>query len=118
MIGKLTAQLVVTGSERRGRPKAIQPGNRERVISIAAINAASCYWGSNAKSKTCKSGAGTTLDYRRESASDARCMHAFSGQGARLQEWEVSGADTTAHHILGLTPRLILGLGLTPRLIY
>ncbi|KAF1925377.1 DDE-domain-containing protein, partial [Didymella exigua CBS 183.55] len=32
--------LVVTGSERRGRPKAIQPGNREWVTAIAAINAA------------------------------------------------------------------------------
>ncbi|KAF1922813.1 DDE-domain-containing protein, partial [Didymella exigua CBS 183.55] len=31
---------VVTGSERRGRPKAIQPGNREWVTLIAAINAA------------------------------------------------------------------------------
>jgi hypothetical protein len=29
MMGKLTTQLVVTGSERRGRPKTIQPGNRE-----------------------------------------------------------------------------------------
>jgi len=29
IIGKITTQLVVTGLERRGRPKAIQPGNRE-----------------------------------------------------------------------------------------
>ena len=29
MIGKITTQLVVTGSERRGRPKALQPGDRE-----------------------------------------------------------------------------------------
>ena len=29
MMGKITTQLVVTGAERRGRPKAIQPGNRE-----------------------------------------------------------------------------------------
>ncbi|RYN80126.1 hypothetical protein AA0117_g3420 [Alternaria alternata] len=28
MMGKITTQLVVTRSERRGRPKAIQPGNR------------------------------------------------------------------------------------------
>ncbi|USP74612.1 hypothetical protein yc1106_01886 [Curvularia clavata] len=28
-IGKITTQLVVTASERRGRPKAIQPGGRE-----------------------------------------------------------------------------------------
>ncbi|RYO04880.1 hypothetical protein AA0121_g12629 [Alternaria tenuissima] len=40
MIGKITTQLVVTGSERRGRPKSIQPGNREWVTAIAAINAA------------------------------------------------------------------------------
>jgi hypothetical protein len=40
MMGKITTQLVVTGSERRGRPKAIQPGNREWVTVIAAINAA------------------------------------------------------------------------------
>jgi hypothetical protein len=39
-MGKITQQLVVTGSERRGRPKAIQPGNREWVTVIAAINAA------------------------------------------------------------------------------
>ena len=39
-MGKITTQLVVTGSERRGRPKAIQPGNREWVTLIAAINAA------------------------------------------------------------------------------
>jgi hypothetical protein len=41
MIGKITTQLVVTGAERRGRPKAIQPGNREWVIVIQAINATS-----------------------------------------------------------------------------
>jgi hypothetical protein len=40
IIGKITTQLVVTRSERRGRPKAIQPGNREWVTLIAAINAA------------------------------------------------------------------------------
>ncbi|KNG46179.1 hypothetical protein TW65_07075 [Stemphylium lycopersici] len=40
MIGKITTQLVVTGSEKRGRPKSIQPGNREWVTAIAAINAA------------------------------------------------------------------------------
>jgi hypothetical protein len=46
-------------------------------------------------------GASTAPDYnRRESASDSRCMYVFSGQGARLPEWEVSEADTTAHHIL------------------
>jgi hypothetical protein len=41
IIGKITTQLVVTGSERRGRPKAIQPSDREWVTVIAAINAAS-----------------------------------------------------------------------------
>jgi len=40
MMGKIKTQLVVTGSERRGRPKAIQPGDREWVTAIAAINAA------------------------------------------------------------------------------
>jgi hypothetical protein len=40
MMGKITTQLVITGSERRGRPKTIQPGNREWVTLIAAINAA------------------------------------------------------------------------------
>ena len=40
MMGKITTQLVVTGSERRGRPKAVQPGNREWVTLIQAINAA------------------------------------------------------------------------------
>ena len=41
LMGKITTQLVVTASERRGRPKAVQPGNREWVTFIAAINAAS-----------------------------------------------------------------------------
>jgi hypothetical protein len=40
MMGKITTQLVVTGSERRGRLKSIQLGNREWVTLIAAINAA------------------------------------------------------------------------------
>jgi hypothetical protein len=40
MMGKITTELVVTGSERRGRPKSIQPGNREWVTLIQAINAA------------------------------------------------------------------------------
>jgi hypothetical protein len=40
MMGKITTQLVVTGLERRGKPKAIQPGSREWVTLIAAINAA------------------------------------------------------------------------------
>jgi hypothetical protein len=29
IIGKITTQLVITGSERRGRPKSIQPSNRK-----------------------------------------------------------------------------------------
>jgi hypothetical protein len=40
MIGKITMQLVVTGLERRGRPKTVQPSDREWVTVIAAINAA------------------------------------------------------------------------------
>lgn len=40
MMGKISSHLVVTGSERRGRPKAIQPGNREWVSVIQGINAA------------------------------------------------------------------------------
>ena len=39
-MGKITTQLVVTASERRGRPKAVQPGGREWVTFIAGINAA------------------------------------------------------------------------------
>jgi hypothetical protein len=40
MMGKIMTQLVVTGSERRGRAKATPPGNREWATLIAAINAA------------------------------------------------------------------------------
>ncbi|KAF1930199.1 uncharacterized protein M421DRAFT_414302 [Didymella exigua CBS 183.55] len=29
IIGKITTQLVITGAERRGRPKTLQLGNRE-----------------------------------------------------------------------------------------
>ena len=39
IMGKISAQLVVTGSERRGRPKAIQTGNREWVTAIHGVNA-------------------------------------------------------------------------------
>ncbi|OBS16448.1 hypothetical protein FPOA_27434 [Fusarium poae] len=31
--------MVVTGSEREGRPKSVQPGNREWITAIQAINA-------------------------------------------------------------------------------
>jgi hypothetical protein len=40
IIGKITTYLVVTGSKRRGRPKSIQPSNREWATVVAAINAA------------------------------------------------------------------------------
>jgi len=40
LMGKITTQLVVTGSERRGAPKALQPGNREWTTVIQGINAA------------------------------------------------------------------------------
>ena len=39
-LGKIMAQLVVTGLERRGRAKALQPVNREWATLIASINAA------------------------------------------------------------------------------
>ncbi|KAF5724953.1 Fot5 transposase [Fusarium mundagurra] len=39
MMGAISSGIVVTGSERRGRPKSIQPGNREWVTAIQAINA-------------------------------------------------------------------------------
>ncbi|KAJ0143396.1 hypothetical protein HZ326_13825 [Fusarium oxysporum f. sp. albedinis] len=39
MMGVISSGIVVTGSERRGRPKSIQPGNREWVTAIQAINA-------------------------------------------------------------------------------
>src|SRR6478609_2794808 len=39
MMGVISGGIVVTGSERRGRPKSIQPGNREWVTAIQAINA-------------------------------------------------------------------------------
>jgi hypothetical protein len=40
MMGKITTQLVVTGSERRGRLKSVQLGNCEWATVIAGINAA------------------------------------------------------------------------------
>ncbi|KAI1676078.1 DDE superfamily endonuclease [Pyrenophora tritici-repentis] len=40
MIRKIMTQLVVTASGRRGWPKVVEPGNREWVTLIAAINAA------------------------------------------------------------------------------
>src|SRR5438045_9070717 len=38
-MGIITQQKVVTGSERRHRPKAVQPGNREWVTVIQGIGA-------------------------------------------------------------------------------
>src|SRR6478752_2236414 len=39
MMGVISSGIVVTSSERRGNPKSIQPGNREWVTAIQAINA-------------------------------------------------------------------------------
>ncbi|KAG7001033.1 hypothetical protein FocnCong_v013526 [Fusarium oxysporum f. sp. conglutinans] len=39
MMGLIMAGLAVTGSERQGRPKSVQPGNREWITVIQAINA-------------------------------------------------------------------------------
>ena len=39
MMGQITPGAVVTASERRGRPKTIQPGNREWATVIQGINA-------------------------------------------------------------------------------
>jgi hypothetical protein len=75
------------------------------ILLLGAYDSSGVY----ARPKAYKSEAGTTLDYnRRECAPDPRCMHAFLGQDAQLPEWEVSGVDTTEHHILGLEMALIL----------
>ncbi|KAL9563829.1 hypothetical protein ACKAV7_012071 [Fusarium commune] len=39
MMGVIASGMVVTGAERRGRPKSVQPGNREWITVIQAINA-------------------------------------------------------------------------------
>jgi hypothetical protein len=39
MMGVITSGMVVTGAERRGNPKKIQPGNREWVTVIQSISA-------------------------------------------------------------------------------
>jgi hypothetical protein len=39
MMGQISTGAVVTASERRGRPKAVQPGNREWTTVIHGINA-------------------------------------------------------------------------------
>jgi hypothetical protein len=37
MMGVIASGMVVTGTERRGRPKSVQPGNRKWIIVIQAI---------------------------------------------------------------------------------
>ena len=39
LMGMIASGMVVTGSERRGKPKSVQPGNREWITVIQAINA-------------------------------------------------------------------------------
>jgi hypothetical protein len=39
MMGVITSRMVITGAERRGKAKSVQPGNREGVTVIQAINA-------------------------------------------------------------------------------
>jgi hypothetical protein len=39
MLGQILLGAVVTASERRGRPKAVQPGNWEWTTVIQGINA-------------------------------------------------------------------------------
>ncbi|RKL07307.1 hypothetical protein BFJ70_g16897, partial [Fusarium oxysporum] len=39
MMGVIASGMVVTGAERRGRPKSVQPGNREWITVIQATNA-------------------------------------------------------------------------------
>jgi regulator of replication initiation timing len=39
MMGVIASGMVVTGTDRRGRPKSVQPGNREWITVIQAINA-------------------------------------------------------------------------------
>jgi hypothetical protein len=40
LMGMIASGMVVTGTDRRGRPKSVQPGNREWITVIQAINAA------------------------------------------------------------------------------
>ncbi|KAG7000895.1 hypothetical protein FocnCong_v012494 [Fusarium oxysporum f. sp. conglutinans] len=39
LMGMIASGMVVTGADRRGRPKSVQPGNREWITVIQAINA-------------------------------------------------------------------------------
>jgi hypothetical protein len=45
MMGMISSGMVVTGSEKLGRPKSVQPGNHEWITVIQAINAESNYSG-------------------------------------------------------------------------
>lgn len=40
MMGVISSQMLITGSERRGKRKRIQPGNREWVTVVNSISAA------------------------------------------------------------------------------
>jgi hypothetical protein len=40
IMGKISAQIVITGSEAAGRKKVIQPGNREWVTIVQGVSAA------------------------------------------------------------------------------
>jgi hypothetical protein len=42
MMGVASSGVVVTGSEKHGRPKSVQPGNREWATVIQGINAQGC----------------------------------------------------------------------------
>jgi hypothetical protein len=42
IIGMISTRAVVTGSERQGRPKSVQQGNREWTTVIQGINATRC----------------------------------------------------------------------------
>jgi hypothetical protein len=39
MMGMISTRAVVTGAERRGRPKSVQQGNREWTTVIQGVNA-------------------------------------------------------------------------------
>ena len=39
LMGMIASGIVITGSERHTRPKSVQPGNREWITVIQAINA-------------------------------------------------------------------------------
>ncbi|CAM1507691.1 Fc.00g073320.m01.CDS01 [Cosmosporella sp. VM-42] len=39
LMGMIVSGMVIIGSERRGKPKSVQPGNQEWITVIQAINA-------------------------------------------------------------------------------